>query len=157
MIGMNVAIGQCGNCVGMLWLWNLIFGAFASPLMGLGAFVFDPDLDTFWERLSRATAAPRANDRLANLKEYEAIPPFPIGDECQVVGLLHHVRERLDRLPKKGPIVFATTQVLDKATGAIHENDGPARRISRGLIRIDFRVEFVAFNHLVQKLMAHSV
>ena len=45
IISMNIVLAQRGRCVWMFWLWSLIFVTFASSVMGLGAFVFDPDLD----------------------------------------------------------------------------------------------------------------
>ena len=78
----------------------MILGAFGPSPMRLGAFVSNPDLNPFGQGLSGPALPARPNDCVANVKEHVAVTSFTIRQECEVIGLLHHLRERLHRLLK---------------------------------------------------------
>lgn len=94
MIGVNIFGVNILFGVRMFRLRCLIFSSFGATFVRLGTFIlqahFHPRLECFLGRPTRPL--------LTDFKEHIAIPPFAIGKQGQIIGLLDDLGQGCHRL-----------------------------------------------------------
>ena len=157
MIGVDPGEFEVLEGVRMLLVGSLILGTFGAFLMGLCSLVLDPHFDAFPQGLPGTSGLSRADHVLADGEKAVAVSPLSVGQQGQVVGLLHHLGQEGNCLGKERLSSLPTGEFPDEPRGAFHQDDGPAfRRFGRGVL-IDLGVKFISFNELAQELMAQRI
>ena len=157
VVGMNLRFPQVLSGLGVFLLGGLVFGAFGASLMGLGAFVLDAHFDALFQRGRGTSHLPSSDHLLTDSEQVVPIPTFSIRQQCQGLRLLDDLDQCLDRLLKERLRSFATSQFPDEARGAVHQHDGPTFGLLRGAVLMNFGVQLIPFNELLQKLMAQRI
>ena len=132
-------------------------GAFAPTFMRRRSLVLQPHAHALGQRDFRTAYRAGSQPAAANLKEPGARAPFAIGDETEIAGRLNHLGEGLHRYFEEGPVFFTTVQFPGEPTRPVHQHDRPAFRLQRRDVGLDFRVPFIAFDELLQKLVTERV
>ena len=125
--------------------------------MGLRPLILETHLNFFWESGLGTTWLASTNRFAANGKEQIAIPSFAIGDERQIAGLGDDLGQSLHSVAKEGLIAFATLQLSEKTRGSLHQNNCPTLRFCWRTILMYARIEFIAFNDRLQKVVTKGI
>jgi len=153
MIGMNLCSGHRLCSIGMLGIRRLICRPFGPALVPLCAFVLEPYFDTLGQRLRGSSSFTGAQGLTTQLKQETPIPPLPIGQQRQITGLLDDLAQEPHGFFKHLAVFAATVHLPQKTGRPIHQHHRPSLGRVRGDLLLDSRVQLIAFNELLQKLM----
>jgi hypothetical protein len=90
-------------------------------------------------------------------KKEVAIAPFAVGEQREVGRLGNHLTNVANGLGEQFLVSLTTLERPEKTAGAFHDDNRPAFGFSRWSVMMDFGVQFVPFQNLLEKLMTQTI